>query len=145
MEEEQQASGSLIKYSTLQFLNFLTFSLGIAILIITFIIWAKVKSFNTFILTLLLVSFFIICITFVGCKIRYSPTTLIIYFMLVFFILVGVIILVFYIIYDKEQIITFLVYNMMDSRPAIEEARKYLDQNIDIIKILLLTYTFIIV
>ena len=137
--------GNKCNYITLQVLNFLTFCLGIAILYFSLIICEKVRSFNTFILSLIFVSFIIICVTILGYRICYSPTRLIIYFISVFILAMGLLILLLYLIYDKDQIVSFLLLKMKDSFQAIEAAKLYLDHNIDLIKILLWCYSIILV
>ena len=67
------------------------------------------------------------------------------YFVLVFIVTVGLTILLFFVIYDKDQIVAFLTQNMKDSPIAIKIVKEYLDQNIDLIKILLLSYSTILV
>ena len=42
--EKEKISGNMCKFTTLLILNFLTFALGIAILIIDFLILAKLKN-----------------------------------------------------------------------------------------------------
>lgn len=142
---DDQISGSNYQFISLQILNFIIFSLGIALLVISFIIWEEVKSFNSFIFTIIFVSFVIVCSNIIGYGVRYSPTKLIIYFVLVFIVTVGLTILLFFVIYDKDQIVAFLTQNMKDSPIAIKIVKEYLDQNIDLIKILLLSYSTILV
>ncbi len=143
--DEQQISGKMCKYISLLILNVLTFFLGIAIFVIDILIWTKVKSYNSFNMTLTLIALYIFLTCLVGCKLRYSPTKLIIFFLLVLIVLIGVTILLSFILFDQDQIINFLVLNMKDSKAAIDEAKNYLDQNIDVIKILLLSYLGILV
>jgi hypothetical protein len=143
--DEQQISGNLCKYISLLVLNLLTFFLGIGIFVTDILIWTKVKSFNSFNMTLTFIALYIIFTCLIGCKLRCSPTKLIIYFLLVFLVLTGVTILLMFILFDQDQIITFLIHNMKDSKAAIDEAKYYLDQNIDVIKILLLSYLGILV
>lgn len=143
--DEQQISGKMCKYISLLILNVLTFFLGIAIFVIDILIWTKVKSYNSFNMTLTLIALYIFMTCLVGCKLRYSPTKLIIFFLLVLIVLIGVTILLSFILFDQDQIITFLIHNMKDSKAAIDEAKYYLDQNIDVIKILLLSYLGILV
>ncbi len=135
----------MCKYISLLILNVLTFFLGIAIFVIDILIWTKVKSYNSFNMTLTLIALYIFLTCLVGCKLRYSPTKLIIFFLLVLIVLIGVTILLSFILFDQDQIINFLVLNMKDSKAAIDEAKNYLDQNIDVIKILLLSYLGILV
>jgi len=143
--DEQQISGKMCKYISLLILNVLTFFLGIAIFVIDILIWTKVKSYNSFNMTLTLIALYIFMTCLVGCKLRYSPTKLIIFFLLVLIVLIGVTILLSFILFDQDQIINFLVLNMKDSKAAIDEAKNYLDHNIDVIKILLLSYLGILV
>ncbi len=135
----------MCKYISLLILNVLTFFLGIAIFVIDILIWTKVKSYNSFNMTLTLIALYIFMTCLVGCKLRYSPTKLIIFFLLVLIVLIGVTILLSFILFDQDQIINFLVLNMKDSKAAIDEAKNYLDHNIDVIKILLLSYLGILV
>ncbi len=139
-------NGGSIKYSFLQFLNFLTFLLGITLLIMDCVIWGKVKNFNSFILSLMIVSFFIIFVTLYGfMKIKYNPDSLLVYFVLISLLELGLIIFTIYIFNNKTALVEFLVKNMDDSYDAILEAMDFVARNLDAIKILMLTYCVILV
>ena len=146
MEAEFSPRGHTTKHAIHQFLNFLTFLLGIIFLIIIILLWSKIKNFNTFILVGMLISFYIIFVTVFGfAKARHSPDGLILYFVLILILEIAFIIFTVYLYQDKASIVEFLVKNMDDSYDAILEATRFAGRNLDVIKVLLVTYICILV
>ena len=146
MEDEYFTRSHSVKHSIQQFLNFLLFLLGITLFIIDLLLWSKIKNFNSFIFVGLLISFYIVFLTVYGAaKARLSPEGLVIYFFLAVILEIAFIVVTVYIYQDKAGLIDFMIKNMDDSWEAIFEATKFVGRNLDIIKILLITYICILV
>jgi hypothetical protein len=104
-----------VKFGLLIFLNILILVLGITILILDFNLWNQIRNFNSFILTLMLISFYIISVTVFGLvKLKNSENCLLIYFVMISIMWLGFLIMTLYIHNNKINLITFLLKNMDD-------------------------------
>jgi hypothetical protein len=107
---------------------------------------SQTGSFNSFIMALLLIAF-IICSTsfFSFCCTNKAPTALMIANILLVFILKFVLIIGFCIVFVQDKITEFLVQQMKDSEAVIREVKEKINSEMDLTKIVMLSYSIIIV
>ena len=134
-----------LNYIFIQYLNFLTFLYGVTLFIIDCIIYDEIKNWNIFIYTVIILSAFIILVTFYGNFIKNSLNTVSKYIILISFIELLLIISTIYIFIKKSSIVDFLLENMDFSLDKIINASKYCEFCLGIIKFLSLAFIFVLV
>ena len=140
--EEHNPRGNTILYIILQLANFLIGLFGLALLILGIYMWINIKNFNSFVFSFIILFIILSCIFVLGCYTKFSPTTLIIYIVLNSLITIVIIIFTIYLYLDKEKIIDYITSKMDSSKDEIKEK---FNKNLDIIKLLFLTFTLVFV
>lgn len=140
--ESEQVKGNTILYIILVLLNFLIGMFGLALLILGIYLWANVKVFTSFVFSFIILFIILTCIFALGCYLKSSPTSLIIYFVINLVITIVVTVFTFYLLIDKDQIVDFLVSKLDDSK---DEIREKFNTNFEAIKILFLSFMIVFV
>lgn len=130
----------------IQLFNTCLLLLGLALLTSSIYLSKQTNSINTFTVCIGFVAIFLLLTSGYGyfC-IKNSPCSIIIYEFFVLCLTLTLIPLGFYIMFDQEDIVNFLIEKMKDSEEAINKAKKAIDMNMDITKITLLVYSTILV
>jgi hypothetical protein len=128
------------------FLNTFNLIFALALIGSGIYLWTKAESFNTFILAIMSIGLIIAFTTmFSYCCTNKSPCALLMAIILLILIFVFIVTLGVCIIFFQEKIIDFLVQSMKDSEAVIEELKEQLNKNMDLTKIIALSYSVIIV
>jgi thiol:disulfide interchange protein len=129
-----------------QFLNSFNLVFALALLVAAIYLIAQTGSFNSFTLALLIIGSSI-CFTsiFSFCCTNKSPCALLFAIILLIFIFLFVVTLGICIIFLQDKLIEFLVQSMKDSQSQIEDIKQKINSEMDITKIVALTYSSIIV
>jgi len=139
---EERIKGNTILYILLMLSNFLLGLFGLSLLIVGIIIWNTSKSFNSIILSLFLIFVILSCIFILGCYVKYSPTSLLIYLSINLVMAITVLVISFILLIDKDMIVDYLMSKMEDSK---EEIKQRFDRDLGIIKILFMCSLIIFV
>jgi hypothetical protein len=133
-------------YYLMQTVNFLVFLSGIALLFSAFYLYITVKHVNSFIILIGLVASSLILTSMFGafCT-KNSPTGLSIYVAFLFILTIFTVVLAFFLIFDKEEIVDFLTSNMKDSYHVIGQAKKLVYKNLEITKMGMFVYACLLV
>jgi hypothetical protein len=142
--EEENIKGNTIFYIILQLTNFLIGLFGFALLILSIYLWVNIKHYNSLVLSFIFLFIVLTCISITGCYTKYSPTTLIIYFLLNFVVTLIVIVFTFYLFIDQSKIIDFILDKVEDKK-TYDELRIKFDKNLDSIQILFMSFTIVFV
>jgi hypothetical protein len=129
-------------YIVLMLCNFLIGLFGLSLLILGIYLWATIKVFNSFVFSFIILFMILTFIFILGCYVRASPTSLLIYFIMNLLITIIVVIFTFFLLIDKEKIVDFLISNMEDSK---DEIREKFNKNFEAIKILFLSFVIVFV
>jgi hypothetical protein len=133
-------------YYLMQTVNFFVFLSGIALLFSAFYLFITVNHVNSFIILIgLVASSLILTSMFAAFCTKNSPTFLSIYGAFLFVLTIFTVVLAFFLIFDKEEIVDFLTSNMRDSYQVIEQARKLVYRNLEITKMGMFVYACLLV
>jgi hypothetical protein len=139
---EERIKGSTILYIMLMLSNLLLGFFGLSLLILGILIWNTSKSFNSIILLFILMFIILSCIFILGCYVKYSPTSLLIYLSINLLMTITILVISFILIIDKDIIVDYLMLKMEDSK---EEIKQRFDRDLGIIKILFMCSLIIFV
>lgn len=132
----------------LQTFNFLIFLLGTFLLSSSLYLWITVESFNSFVLSILLISlFFLITSAYGYLCIWNSPYSIILYEIFLFMLTVLVIVLEFFLYFDEDSIISYMQSSMDAVNSSLLNERNKLSivRNIWYIKIGMIVSVLVIV
>jgi hypothetical protein len=132
----------------LQIFNFFIFLLGTFLLSSSLYLWITVQSFNSFVLSIFLISlFFLITSAFGYFCVWNSPYSIILYEIFLFMLTVLVIVLEFFLYFDEDSIISYMQSSMEVASPSLLNERNKLSivGNIWYIKVGMVVSAFVIV
>ena len=126
--QKQLPIGNRCLFFVLITINTLLLLLGAAILTLSIMFWVRTKQFDSFILSLLVLSIFMILITFLGyCCIRSSKTLLTIYLFIYTIIMLGVISLGILIAAGKDTLVNEILAKITESEDVKKDIKEFLE------------------
>jgi hypothetical protein len=129
-----------------QFLNCFNLAFAAALFTSAIYLVVKIDNFNSFTLSLMLIGFIITTTTiFSFCCTNKNPCGILISTTLLTFIFIFVLTIGFCIVFIQDQIVEFLTENLKDSKEVIDEVKRQINVNMNITKIVVLSYSSIIV
>jgi hypothetical protein len=139
-------TGNDFCYYLMEVVNFFVFLSGLSLLFSCIYLYITLQNFNSFIFLLLTISLLLLFTSTYGFfLVKNAPTSLLIYQCLLFSLTIFVVILAFFLIFDKDRIIHFLISNLKDSYEAIEETKILVNKNLEITRMGMFVYACLLV
>ena len=132
----------------LQFFNFVIFLIGTFLLCSSLYQWILVEAFNSFITSILLISIlFLITAAFGYFCVWNSTYSIILYEVCLFLLFVVVILLGFFLYFDEDRIISYMISSIQGVSASLlnERSKTSLIENIELLKIEVYISVFVIV
>jgi hypothetical protein len=130
----------------IQIMNSSICLLGLGLLGSSLFLSYEIQAINNFILSIAFISIFMLFCSFLGfCCIKNSPCAIMIYVLMNILFVLTILPLSFLIIFEQEEIVKFLIENIKDSEETINKAKYFINLDMDITKIVLLSYCLVFV